>query len=234
MKDRVLLAIALLVSAEAGAQRTAAPHPGLAEFSRICLEPRTIEFAMAPEEAERLGFVTEPNTSRISDEDAARFNMPENERTSTANHAIILHGDAPDPDAYSIWYAPEKTEAVVQRVDVGRGVFGAPGFAAPATFCSVVTMSDSARAWASLPRMFPDALYVGETESWLFGRMKSWVIELPWAEGYAAIVTVADYRSGMMKGVRTMPDAALFTIEVVTQKDFERLGQVLESHASPI
>jgi hypothetical protein len=226
-----LLCLVLLAPA-ASAQRAVA-HPGLAEFSRICLEPRTVEFAMAPGEAERLGFEREIR-EKFSNEDIARLKLEGDAQFSIRTPAIIPHGETTDPDAYAVWTAPEKRQTLVQRVDVGNGRFGEPGFAVPATFCSVLTMSDPAKAWASFRQAFPDALFVAETESWLFGRMKTWAVDLPWAEGYAAIVTIADYRSEMMRGVRTIPDVALFTIEVITQKDFERLGNVLESRPAPI
>ena len=108
-------------------------------------------------EAERLGFAKEHTTSTISEEDAARYNVPEDERTSVVVYPLMPHGEASDPNAYSVWGSQEKTTAVVQRVDVGRGLFGEPGFAAQATFCSVLTLSDPTQAWLTFPAFFPES-----------------------------------------------------------------------------
>src|SRR5689334_15994882 len=107
MRLAALLGLMLLAPLPVDAQR-AGPHAGLAEFSRLCLEPHTIDFSMKPEEAERLGFVTSPNRYRFSDEQIARLNLKGDDEYGSSIPPIVLHGAAPDPEAYSIWSAPEK------------------------------------------------------------------------------------------------------------------------------
>jgi hypothetical protein len=227
---RLIPAVLLLASCPATGQRvTERPHPGIVEFSRICLAPRTVEFAMPEGEAERLGFTKDETKSTISEEDAARYNVPEDRRTSIAIYPLMPHGGPADPDGYSVWASAEKTQATVQRVDVGRGLFGAPGFAAPATFCSVLTLSDAAQAWSSFPATFPDALYIGETEGMFLGRMRSWMLDLPWAPAHTAIVTISDYEPSMFGRAFSRPSIALFSIEIIPAQDFERMSDLLEA-----
>lgn len=192
MRAALVLILATL-SGLAHAQLAPTGHVGLDEFSRICLEPRSLDFTLSVKDQERLGLEKEKNISVISEENAIKFNIPHSERSPIIRWGRMVHGVAKDASTFSIWSLPEKSQAMVQFVDSGRGVFGPEGNATTAGFCAVMTVSNAEQAWSAFAKTAEGAdLLYEKHNSFLLGRMRTWLIELPWAPNRVGVVTIAN------------------------------------------
>ena len=231
-----ILVVTLLLAlvGQAHAQLPVTKNAGLNEFSRLCLAHDNLDFTLSEADRLRLGLEKDPNVSVIPDDEAEKYKIPKNKRTTIIRWGRMIHGAANDPSTFSVWRLPRKSMATVQTVDEGRAMFGMPDNQFPAHFCSILTVGDAKDAWQAFGSAADNAVLLSEenTESLLYGPKRTWLIELPLLPDQVGVVTIASSDSPYMQGPNVI-HATTFCLEVVPFADLQRLFETASDRQGP-